>query len=84
MMTAVGGYFNGTQIVPDEDLCLHEGQRVIITVLDLPDADTENLERKMFLAELERKLAHSAQQAANGQVLDGDEALERLSEEFGL
>lgn len=84
MMTAVGGYFNGTHIVPDEELGLHKGQRVVITALDFHDEEDERLDREMFLTDLERRLAHSEQQAANGQVIDGDAALEKLSEEFGL
>ena len=84
MMTAVGGYFNGTHIVPDEELGLHKGQRVVITALDFHDEEDERLDREMFLTDLERRLAHSEQQAANGQVIDGDVALEKLSEEFGL
>ena len=34
MYTAVGGYYNGYQIVPDEELRLKKGQRVIITLLE--------------------------------------------------
>ena len=34
MMTAVEGYYNGTQIVIDENIHLRKGQRVIVTVLD--------------------------------------------------
>ena len=37
MMTAVEGYYNGTQIVIDEDVQLRKGQRVIVTLLDIPD-----------------------------------------------
>ena len=34
MMTAVEGYYNGTQIVTDEKIRLRKGQRLIITVLE--------------------------------------------------
>lgn len=34
MMTAVEGYYNGTQIVTDEKIQLRKGQRLIITVLE--------------------------------------------------
>lgn len=34
MLTAVEGYYNGSQIVMDEGVTLRKGQRVIITILD--------------------------------------------------
>lgn len=83
MMTAVGGYFNGTHIVPDEELGLHKGQRVVITALDFHDEEDERLEREMFLTDLERRLAHSEQQAANGQVTDAEEFFKEMRERYG-
>ena len=34
MLTAVGGYYNGQQIIMDEKVDLRDGQRVIITILE--------------------------------------------------
>ena len=33
MLTAVSGYYNGTEIVMDEQVPMNVGQRVIITIL---------------------------------------------------
>ena len=41
MMTAVEGYYNGTQIVTDEKIHLRKGQRLIITVLETTTAHSE-------------------------------------------
>lgn len=41
MMTAVEGYYNGTQIVTDEKIRLRKGQRLIITVLETTTAHSE-------------------------------------------
>ena len=41
MLTAVGGYYNGTGIVMDEPVPMSIGQRVIITIMEtqeLPNA----------------------------------------------
>lgn len=49
MLTAVSGYYNGSQIVMDEELNLQKGQKVIITVLErAPEARrTFNLNQYM-------------------------------------
>ncbi len=37
-LTAVSGYYDGTKIIPDENISLHVGQKVIITILgDSPE-----------------------------------------------
>lgn len=36
MMTAVEGYYNGTNIVTDEKIPFRTGQKVIITILENP------------------------------------------------
>lgn len=41
MMTAVEGYYNGSQIVTDEKIRLRKGQRLIITVLENTTAHSE-------------------------------------------
>ena len=41
MLTAIGGYYNGTQIVMDENITLQKGQRVIIT-LDITETAVQN------------------------------------------
>lgn len=48
MLMAVNGYYNGNNIILEEDVPLSEGQRVIVTILDaaLPKAPI-NLEQYM-------------------------------------
>ena len=36
MLAAIGGYYNGSQIVLDEQVELARGQRLIITILEQP------------------------------------------------
>ena len=50
MLTAVEGYYNGTQIVIDERVTLRKGQRVILTILDSlsePNVKSVNLKKYM-------------------------------------
>ena len=48
MMTAVGGYYNGNQIVMDENVNLYNGQRVIITLLDNTGRSNQHIDLKKY------------------------------------
>ncbi|MGN0181172.1 MAG: hypothetical protein ACI4DP_01980 [Candidatus Ornithomonoglobus sp.] len=54
MLAAVNGYYNGEHIVLNENVKMHRGQRVIITILDYdvpPAVETEapdELDKKMI------------------------------------
>ena len=52
MMKAISGYYNGSQIVMDEQPALEVGQRVIITILDnaLSDSDVRKKAEQMASA----------------------------------
>lgn len=47
MLSSVSGYYNGTQIVMDEDLALQPGQRVIVTVLEDTEPTLEEKRKKL-------------------------------------
>lgn len=49
MLTAVNGYYNGEQIVMEEEVNLQAGQKVIVTILDYIPARKKqiNLEKYM-------------------------------------
>lgn len=48
MMTAIEGYYNGTNIVTDEKVPFRTGQKVIITILENPAVNAmQKLQRQM-------------------------------------
>lgn len=49
MMTAVEGYYNGTQIVTDEKIRLRKGQRLIITVLETTDKIKKPVDLRKYM-----------------------------------
>lgn len=54
MLTAVGGYYNGSQIVMDENVNLQEGQRVIITILEQTHIKNEKMDLKHYMGRGEK------------------------------
>ena len=48
MLNAVSGYYNGNQIVMDEQISLRVGQRVIITILERNPEPVKNLDLKKY------------------------------------
>lgn len=50
MMTAIKGYYNGSQIVMDEQIPLRKGQQVIITFLEPPtEASKGNIDLRKYM-----------------------------------
>ena len=48
MLMAVNGYYNGSNIILEEDVPLSEGQKVIVTILDaVPPKNNINLNNCM-------------------------------------
>lgn len=48
MLMAVNGYYNGNNIILEEDVPLSEGQKVIVTILDtVPPQNNINLDKYM-------------------------------------
>ena len=48
MLMAVNGYYNGSNIILEEDVPLSEGQKVIVTILDaVPPKNNINLNNYM-------------------------------------
>lgn len=61
MLTAVEGYYNGTQIVMNEGVALRKGQRVIITILDPLNANVEkNINLGKYMGRGKKMFAHGA------------------------
>ena len=54
MLTAVGGYYIGSQIVMDENVNLQEGQRVIITILEQTHINNEKMDLKHYMVRGEK------------------------------
>ncbi len=50
MLTAVEGYYDGNQIIMDEDINLPIGQRVIVTVLETKEsARAQKVDLKKYM-----------------------------------
>lgn len=49
MLAAVGGYYNGKEIVMDEQINLIEGQRVIITILEHAPSKKEKIDLSRYM-----------------------------------
>ena len=49
MLTSVKGYYNGNQIVMEEDIQLYAGQEVIVTVLETKKPQKEKIDLKKYM-----------------------------------
>ena len=54
MLAAVKGYYDGTQIVMDENMNLKAGQEVIVTVLDMQKKARKEIDWDSFVIPSER------------------------------
>ncbi len=61
MLTAVKGYYNGNQIVIDEDVKMAVGQEVIITILDMPKAG-KKIDLSRYMGRGEKMFQSDAQE----------------------
>lgn len=62
MLTAVEGYYDGNQIIMDEDINLPIGQRVIVTVLETKEsARAQKADLKKYMGRGKKMLQTDAQ-----------------------
>lgn len=61
MMTAVKGYYNGNQIIMDEDVKLTAGQEVIVTILDVPKQVNKKIDLNKYMGRGEKMFHSDAQ-----------------------
>lgn len=61
MLAAVKGYFNGKQIVMDEDVKLPAGQEVIITILEMQNKAKKTIDLKEYMGRGEKMFQTDAQ-----------------------
>ena len=54
MLAAVKGYYDGTQIVMDENMNLKAGQEVIVTILDMQKKARKEIDWDSFVIPSER------------------------------
>ena len=67
MMTSIKGHYNGSYIIPDEEIALTAGQTVIITVLNAADstifrAKTEQFDLSRYMGRGEKMFHADAQE----------------------
>ena len=61
MLAAVKGYYNGKQIVMDEDVNLAAGQEVIITILEMQNKEKKKIDLKKYMGRGEKMFQTDAQ-----------------------
>ena len=61
MLAAVKGYYNGKQIVMDEDVKLAAGQEVIITILEMQNKAKKKIDLKKYMGRGEKMFQTDAQ-----------------------
>ena len=62
MLAAVKGYYDGTQIVMDENMNLKAGQEVIVTVLDMQKKARKEIDLKKYTGRGEKMFQTDAQE----------------------
>lgn len=62
MLTAVKGYYNGSQIVMDEDIKLTAGQEVIVTILEMQRQTNKKIDLKKYMGRGEKMFQSDAQE----------------------
>lgn len=67
MLTAVEGYYDGNQIIMDEDINLSIGQRVIVTVLETKElAQAQKVDLKKYMGRGKKMFQTDAQDYIEG------------------
>lgn len=61
MLTSVKGYYNGNQIVMEEDIQLSAGQEVIVTVLEMEKPQKKKIDLKKYMGRGEKMFQNDAQ-----------------------
>lgn len=62
MLAAVKGYYNGKQIVMNEDVKLTAGQEVIVTILDMQEKVKKKIDLKKYMGRGEKMFQMDAQE----------------------
>lgn len=62
MLAAVKGYYDGTQIVMDENVNLKVGQEVIVTILDIQKKTKKKVDLKQYVGRGEKMFHTDAQE----------------------
>ena len=66
MLIAVKGYYDGKQIVMDEDIKMAAGQRVIVTILDAEKAHQKKVDLRKYMGRGEKMFHKDAQEYVKG------------------
>lgn len=61
MLAAVKGYYNGKQIVMNEDVKLAAGQEVIVTILEMQNKVKKKIDLKKYMGRGEKMFQTDAQ-----------------------
>ena len=61
MMSAVKGYYDGKQIVINEDVKMSIGQEVIITILDMPRKKKIRIDMEKYMGRGKKMFTQDAQ-----------------------
>ena len=61
MLAAVKGYYNGKQIVMNEDVKLAAGQEVIVTILKMQNKEKKTIDLKKYMGRREKMFQTDAQ-----------------------
>lgn len=61
MLAAVKGYYNGKQIVMNEDVKLAAGQEVIVTILEMQNKAKKAIDLKKYMGRGEKMFQTDAQ-----------------------
>lgn len=62
MLAAVKSYYDGKQIVMEEDIDMVIGQEVIVTVLDIPNKAKKKVDLKKYMGRGEKMFHTDAQE----------------------
>lgn len=62
MLAAVKGYYNGKQIVMNEDVKLAAGQEVIVTILEMQNKAKKKIDLKKYMGRGEKMFQTDAQE----------------------
>ena len=66
MLTAVKGYYDGKQIVMNEDVKLAAGQEVIVTILEMQNKAKKTIDLKKYMGRGEKMFQTDAQDYIKG------------------
>lgn len=62
MLSAVKGHYDGNQIIMDEEIPMQRGQKVIITILDLPKEEKRTFDLGRYMGRGKKMFESDAQE----------------------